>query len=139
MTKTDFLDGLALSGTLPAPLIIFSTFVGYVAAGPAGAIAMTVGIFLPAFYFALFLHGHLGRVIDDVRLHTFLEGVAASVVGLIAATTLELAAAVLGRLPALAPGMAIFALSLTLLYFWKIRTNVVFILIGAGVAGWTLF
>lgn len=139
MTPAQFVDGLALSGILPAPLIIFSTFVGYVAAGPAGAIAMTVGIFLPAFYFALFLHGHLGRVIDDVRLHTFLEGVAASVVGLIAATTLELAAAVLGRLPALAPGMAIFALSLTLLYFWKIRTNVVFILIGAGVAGWTLF
>jgi chromate transporter len=139
MTPAQFVDGLALSGILPAPLIIFSTFVGYVAAGPAGAVAMTVGIFLPAFYFALFLHGHLGRVIDDVRLHTFLEGVAAGVVGLIAATTLELAAAVTGRLPALAPGIAIFAISLALLYVWKIRTNVVFILMGAGFAGWMLF
>lgn len=139
MTPAQFVDGLALSGILPAPLIIFSTFVGYVAAGPTGAIAMTAGIFLPAFYFALFLHGHLGRIIDDVRLHTFLEGVAAGVVGLIAATTLELAATVMGRLPALVPGIAIFALSLALLYLWRIRTNVVFILVGAGFAGWMLF
>ncbi|MGH7944672.1 MAG: chromate efflux transporter, partial [Opitutaceae bacterium] len=29
MTERDFLDGVALSGILPAPLIIFSTFVGY--------------------------------------------------------------------------------------------------------------
>src|SRR3546814_3405897 len=29
MSNTQFLDGLALSGLLPAPLIIFSTFVGY--------------------------------------------------------------------------------------------------------------
>jgi len=139
MTPAQFVDGLALSGILPAPLIIFSTFVGYVAAGPFGAVAMTVGIFLPAFYFALFLHSHLGRVIDDVRLHTFLEGVAAGVVGLIAATTLELAAAVSSRLPALLPGVLIFAVSLTLLYVWKIRTNVVFVLIGAGFAGWMVF
>lgn len=139
MTPAQFVDGLALSGILPAPLIIFSTFVGYVAAGPLGAAAMTVGIFLPAFYFGLFLHGHLGRAINDARLHTFLEGVAAGVVGLIAATTLEIAAAVSGRLPALLPGVLIFAVSLALLYVWKIRTNVVWVLIGAGLAGWMLF
>ena len=139
MTPAQFVDGLALSGVLPAPLIIFSTFVGYVAGGPLGAVAITAGIFLPAFYFALFLHGHLGRVIEDVRLHTFLEGVSAGVVGIIAATTLELALAVGGRLPALLPGAIIFAVSLALLYLWRIRTNVVFVLIGAGLAGWMLF
>jgi chromate transporter len=139
MTPAQFVDGLALSGVIPAPLIIFSTFVGYVAGGPLGAVAITVGIFLPAFYFALFLHGHLGHVIDDTRLHTFLEGVSAGVVGMIAATTLELGLAVTGRLPTLLPGAIIFAVSLALLYVWKIRTNVVFVLIGAGLAGWLLF
>ena len=139
MTPAQFVDGLALSGVLPAPLIIFSTFVGYVAGGPLGAVAMTVGIFMPAFYFALFLHGHLERLIEDARLHTFLEGVSAGVVGLIAATTLELAVAVSARLPAVLPGTIIFAVSLALLYVWKIRTNVVFVLIGAGLAGRMLF
>ncbi|MBN8901920.1 MAG: hypothetical protein J0H57_12875, partial [Rhodospirillales bacterium] len=33
-TNTEFLDGLALSSIVPAPLVIFSTFVGYVAGGP---------------------------------------------------------------------------------------------------------
>ncbi|RWQ13131.1 chromate transporter, partial [Mesorhizobium sp.] len=41
MTDAQFLDGLALSGILPAPLIIFSTFVGYFGGGPLGAVAMT--------------------------------------------------------------------------------------------------
>jgi chromate transporter len=49
LTSSQFVDGLALSGILPAPLIIFSTFVGYVAGGLGGALVMTVGIFLPAF------------------------------------------------------------------------------------------
>jgi chromate transporter len=31
LTNSQFVDGLAMSGVLPAPLIIFSTFVGYVA------------------------------------------------------------------------------------------------------------
>lgn len=47
MTERDFLDGLALSTTLPAPLIIFSTFVGYFGSGPLCALAMTVGVFSP--------------------------------------------------------------------------------------------
>jgi len=42
MSERDFLDGVALSGILPAPLIIFSTFVGYFGGGPVGALAMTL-------------------------------------------------------------------------------------------------
>ncbi len=53
MSDAEFLDGLALSGMLPAPLVIFSTFVGWVSGGPAGALAMTAGMFLPAFGFSL--------------------------------------------------------------------------------------
>src|SRR5205085_4824971 len=39
MTNTQFLDGLALSSLLPAPLIIFATFVGYAGGGALGAIS----------------------------------------------------------------------------------------------------
>lgn len=139
MSEAQFLDGLALSGILPAPLIIFSTFVGYVAAGPAGALLMTIGIFLPAFYFALFLHQHLDRLVNDPRCHAFLEGVSAAVVGLIAATALELAVSAAVGLPAILPGVVIFTVSLSLLYAWTVRTNVVFVVFGAGAAGWLLF
>ena len=53
MTDGQFLDGLALSGVLPAPLIIFATFVGYVAGGPLRAVAPTGGAFFPALAFPL--------------------------------------------------------------------------------------
>jgi chromate transporter len=91
LTSSQFVDGLALSGILPAPLIIFSTFVGYVAGGPGGALAMTLGIFLPAFVFPIFLHRYLVAVAENERLRPFLLGVAAGVVGLIAAVTVQIA------------------------------------------------
>ena len=44
-----------MGGVLPAPLIIFSTFVGYMAAGPSGAHVMMFAVFLPAFVLPIFL------------------------------------------------------------------------------------
>ena len=41
LTSGQFNDGLAMGGILPAPLIIFSTFVGYIAGGLGGALVMT--------------------------------------------------------------------------------------------------
>jgi chromate transporter len=90
LTSAQFVDGLAIGGVLPAPLIIFSTFVGYVAGGLAGALAMTLGIFLPAFLFPIFLHRQLVAVAENERLHPFLLGVAAAVIGLIAAVTVTI-------------------------------------------------
>ena len=101
MTNAQFLDGLALSGILPAPLVIFATFIGYVASGWTGALAVTAGIFLPAFAFTLFGHNLMERLIANAALHSFLDGVTAGVVGLIAATTLLLLRDAITDLPAL--------------------------------------
>jgi chromate transporter len=90
LSDGEFLDGLALSAILPAPLIIFSTFVGYLAGGLSGSLAITLGIFLPAFVFPILLHRQLVRVADDPRIRPFLLGVAAGVIGLIAAVTVDL-------------------------------------------------
>jgi chromate transporter len=135
LTESQFLDGLALSGVLPAPLIIFSTFVGYVGGGPLGALAMTLGIFLPAFCFTLVGHDYLERLINNTAVHTFLDGVTAGVVGLIAATTLVLFREGITSLPAL----IIFALALAAVYLWKAKAAVAGIVLGAGVLGLLLF
>jgi chromate transporter len=139
LTDAQFLDGLALGSILPAPLIIFGTFVGYVAGGPLGAVAMTAGIFLPAFSFALVLGDRIERVVDDPALHRALAGVAAGVVGLIAVTALELAAAVANRLPALLPGIVIFGASLAVLVAWRSKAAVPFTIAAAALAGWMAF
>jgi len=90
LTESQFIDGLAIGGVLPAPLIIFSTFVGYLAGGLVGALLMTLGIFIPAFVFPIFLHRQLVAIAENERLHQFLLGIAAGVIGLIAAVTVEI-------------------------------------------------
>jgi chromate transporter len=139
ISEGQFLDSLALSGIIPAPLIIFATFVGYIAGGFAGAMAMTAGIFLPAFGFALLFYDRLERVVEDERLHRFLEGVAAGVVGLIAVTAVQLGGHVALSVPSLPVAAAIFALALLALYLWRSKWNVPAVVLGSGVLGAIFF
>jgi chromate transporter len=130
-----FLDALALSGIIPAPLIIFATFVGFLAGGLPGALAMTAGIFLPAFTFGTVLHGQIERLVEEQRLRHLLEGVAAAVVGLIAATAVQLLAQVGGDLRSPVVGALIFAPALLLLYRWRSKLNVLAVVVASAVAG----
>ena len=135
VTEGQFLDSLALSGVIPAPLIIFATFVGYIAGGLGGALAMTAGIFLPAFAFAILFYDRLERVIEDERLHRFLEGVAAGVVGLIAVTAVELGWNVARSIPSVMSAAAIFLAALVLLYLWRSKLSIPAIVLGSAFAG----
>ena len=139
ITESQFLDSLALSGIIPAPLIIFATFVGYIAGGFAGAFAMTAGIFLPAFAFSLLFYDHLERVIENEGLHRFLEGVAAGVVGLIAVTGLQLAWNVSRTVPSVLWGAVFFAAGLALLHLWRSKLNVPAVVLGSGLAAVVAF
>ena len=134
MTDAQFLDGLGLSGILPAPLVIFATFVGWISGGLAGALAMTAGMFLPAFAFSLLLYDRLEAVVEHKRLQLFLAGVAAGVVGLIVVTVLDLARTTAARTPSLVTSALIFAVALGVMYRWKnkLATPVV-LAIGAAI------
>ncbi|MAL02719.1 MAG: chromate transporter [Arenimonas sp.] len=132
MSNSQFLDGIALSGLLPAPLIIFSTFVGYLGGGPWGAVAMTAGIFLPAFAFTLLAHDPLERLVQEPRIRQFLEGVTAGVVGLIAGTTVALMRVSLDGFEAL----VLFGIVLALLFASKARLLIPAVIAGAGLWGW---
>jgi len=139
LSDGQFLDGLALSGVLPAPLIIFATFVGFVAGGLPGAIAITLGIFLPAFSFALLLGDRLEALVDWAPLHRALAGVAAGVVGIIAVTAIQLGAVVAGRVPSLAMGVVLFAACVGVLIAWRSRWATPAVVAAGALAGWLLF
>jgi chromate transporter len=139
ISEGQFLDSLALSGIIPAPLIIFATFVGYIAGGFSGALAITAGIFLPAFAFAILFYDRLESVIENGRLHRFLEGVAAGVVGLIVVTAFQLGWNVTRSAPSLTLTAAIFAVSLALLYLWRSKLNVPMVVLGSAFLGGVLF
>jgi chromate transporter len=131
MTNTQFLDGLALSGLLPAPLIIFSTFVGYIGGGLPGAILITVAIFTPAFAFTMIGHEYLERLVDNKSAHAFLDGITAGVVGLISATALGiLSETVVGT-----HAWIIFSISLIALFQSKAKWTVAAVVLAAGIYG----
>jgi len=134
VTGAQFLDAIALTGVLPAPLIIFGTFVGYLAGGFDGAIVLTAGIFLPAFAFTLVWHRHLERIVDEPRLHAFLDGVTGGVVGVIAATAVELAPDSVPDVPAAVLG----AFALAILLRWRSRAAIPAVVLAAGAAGMLL-
>ena len=131
LTNAEFLDGIALGGVLPAPLIIFSTFVGYQAGGLEGSLAMTFGIFLPAFVFPIFFHRALVAVAENSRIRPFLLGVAAGVIGLIAAVTVDILETSIVDVPTALIAGASFAL----LYRFHGKLTVLVVVLGAGVIG----
>ena len=131
MTNAQFLDGIALGGVLPAPLIIFGTFVGYMGGGLPGALVVTAGIFAPAFGFTLLAHHPLERLMHSPRARIFLEGITAGVVGLIATTTLGLMAHTLRDVPT----VLVFAAAAVFLFRSKARLAPMYALAAAALAG----
>jgi chromate transporter len=131
LTEREFVDGLAMSGVLPAPLIIFSTFVGYMAGGLGGSLAMTVGIFLPAFVLPIFFHRGLVAIAENPRIRPFLLGVAAAVIGLIAAVTVDIVDASVVDVPTAILALAAFAA----LNRWHGKLTVIAVVLGCGAVG----
>jgi len=120
-----------MSGVLPAPLIIFSTFVGYLADGLGGGLAMTLGIFLPAFVFPIFFHRWLVAIAENPRVRPFLLGVAGTVIGLIAAVTVEILDTSIVDAPTAVLAMAAFVA----LNRWHGKLTVVAVVLGSGIVG----
>jgi chromate transporter len=131
LTDGEFVDGLALGGVLPAPAVIFSTFVGYLAGGLPGGLLMTLGIFLPAFVFPIFLHRYLVAVAENPRIRPFLLGVAAGVIGLIAAVMVEIVGTSVVDVPTAVLAVAAFLV----LNRFHAKLTVLYVVLGCGLIG----
>lgn len=128
LTEKQFLDGIALSGVIPAPLVIFGTFVGYVAGGIWGAVLATIGIFLPAFGFTLVGYKTIEKLVENRALQTFLEGVVAAVLGLVLTSLIDLARVAV---------VDVFSTMLVVVVFVALykKIPVPYVILGAGLLG----
>jgi chromate transporter len=95
LTEQQLLDAVAVGQVTPGPLFTTATFVGYVTAGGAGALAATLGIFLPSFLFVAVSGWLLPRVRASAGARAALDGVAVASLALMAYVTAELAGAAL--------------------------------------------
>ena len=93
--------------------MLFSTFVGYLAGGPAGAIVASVFVFLPSFVFVITGAPYIEKVRNNRALQAFLSGVSAAVVGVIVAVTFQLApGALVGKVSAVIAVVAFLTITL---------------------------
>ncbi len=84
------LDALAVGQSTPGPILTVATFLGYLLAGTAGAIAATAGITAPCLLLASILHPLAKRSRSNPIVEKLFEGISVSIIGLILSVSLRL-------------------------------------------------
>lgn len=119
ITSQTLLDAVAVGQFTPGPVFTTATFIGYVIAGFPGAIAATVGIFLPSFLLVGFVFPWFEKLRKNPILSIVLDGVNVASIALMAAVTVKLGlATIVGWQSAL-----IFLFSAVLLIKTKINST----------------
>jgi chromate transporter len=106
LDEAQLLDAVAIGQVTPGPLFTTATFVGYLLAGLPGAVAATVGIFLPAFVFVAASGPLVPRLRRSPLAGAVLDGVNAASLALIAVVTAQLVRSAVFDLPTLALAVA---------------------------------
>ena len=129
VTDGQLLDGVALSVATPGPFMLFTTFVGYLASGVIGAILATFFVFLPSFVFVIAGVHYIEKVRENRIVQTFLAGVSAAVVGVIAVVSLDLIP------PALVDWVTVAIAAAAFLLIALVKRDVALVAIGAMLGG----
>src|SRR5437879_1111351 len=129
LSDGQLLDGVALSVATPGPFMLFTTFVGYLVSGIAGAVLATFFVFFPSFIFVIAGVHYVEKFRENRTIQAFLAGVSAAVVGVIAVVSLDLIPEALVDWPA----VAIAAIAFLLIAF--LRRDVGLVAVGAMAGG----
>jgi chromate transporter len=132
LTEAQLIDAIAVGQVTPGPVFTTATFIGYVLAGPSGALVATAGIFLPAFVFVALSGPLVPRLRASPLAGAFLDGVNVASLALMAVVTLQLGRAALVDVPTVVLAVA-SALLLVLL-----QPNATWLVLGGAAVGWAL-
>ncbi|MGA7381853.1 MAG: chromate efflux transporter [Terriglobales bacterium] len=130
LTEKQLIDAVAVGQFTPGPVFTTATFIGYLVAGIPGAVAATVGVFVPGFLFVALS----GRMLPQIRRSplaaAILDGVVVGSLALMAVVAWQLGrAAIVDWIT-----LAILVVSTGLLL--RFRINSAWIVGGAAVIGW---
>ena len=129
LTAQQLLDAVAIGQLTPGPVFTTATFIGYLIAGNAGAIAGTVGIFLPAFVFVAIVNPWAAKLRSSPWTSSFLDGVNAASLGLMAVVTYTLAR------EALVDWLTIGVALLSAIVVFRFKINSVWLVLAGGAIG----
>jgi len=129
LTESQLVDAVAIGQVTPGPVFTTATFVGYVLHGAAGALAATVGIFLPSFVLVAASGPFVPRLRRSAVAGAFLDGVNVASLALMAAVSVQLARAAVVD----APTALIALASLALLLGFRVSST--WLILGGAVVG----
>ncbi|MBI1752643.1 MAG: chromate efflux transporter [Acidobacteria bacterium] len=133
LTEQQFLDAVAVAMITPGPVVITVAFIGYLVAGPLGAGAAALGVFLPVLVVVIIAAPLLRRYGQRPGLKALVQGITAGAAGAIAGSVVVLGRGAVRDLPT-----AIVAIS-TLLLVWKTKVPEPVLVVMAALAGGLLF
>jgi chromate transporter len=90
LTESQLMDAIAVGQFTPGPVFTTATFIGYVLAGAPGAVAATIGIFLPAFVYVAVTAPIVPKLRRSKLLGAALDGVTVASLALMAWVTVQL-------------------------------------------------
>ena len=130
LTQQQLLDAEAVGQITPGPVFTTATFLGYLLHGPGGAVAATVGIFVPAFTFVAVSAPFIPKMRGSKMAGAALDGINVASLALMAVVSWQL-----GRVALVdCFTVAIAVLSLALLLRLP-RLNSAWLIVGAGMVG----
>jgi chromate transporter len=129
LTSQQLLDAVAIGQFTPGPLFTTATFVGYLLAGHAGAIAATVGIFLPAFVLVWLVNPWVPKLRQSMLFSGFLDGVNAAALGLMAGVTWTLAQS------AVVDGLSLVLALVSAIVVFRFKINSAWLVLAGGAIG----
>lgn len=119
LTEQQLIDAIAVGQITPGPLFTSATFIGYLLGGTSAALLATLGIFLPSYLFVALSGPIIPRLRRSPWAGSLLDGVIVASLGLMAATTGQLAlASLVDPLT-----IALAAVSLALLLRYKLNAT----------------
>ena len=133
LTRQELLDAVAVGQFTPGPVLSTATFIGYQMNGIYGAIAATVGIFLPSFFFVLLLNPLIPKMRKSKWISAFLDAVNVAAVALIVAVCIEMGKETLTDWRTITIAIA----SLVVVFGFK-KLNSAYIVLGGAILGYIL-
>jgi chromate transporter len=129
VTQAELLDAVTAGQVTPGPVFATATFLGYLLHGYSGAAAATIAIFSPSFLMAGAVGAFAGRIRRSKLAGSFLDGVNAAALALMAAV-----AVALGR-ATLVDGWTWALALLSVVALVRFRLNATWLIVGGAVVG----
>ena len=133
LSKPELLDAIAIGQFTPGPVLSTATFIGFQINGVSGALAATLGIFLPSFFFVWLLNPIVPKLRKSTLASGFLDAVNIGAVAIMIAVTFRLGQDILIDWRA----WTIAILSVLVTFYIK-KASALYIVIGGALLGYLL-